>query len=216
MDFKQLIREIKHQTEKKLAEEEAIEMMFSYKRPKVSELNHQKTNARLSAVNIFLFKKNNKIMFPLIKRPKYDGPHSQQISLPGGKAEKKDIDLKETAKRETFEEIGIDTINQSSVAQLSKIYIPPSNFIVSTYITYSENNENLEFKKDDFEVDDIIYVDINDIINQKNIVETNIKIKDNNNLKVKAFKIDNEIIWGATGIILAEFSIILNRIINKG
>lgn len=215
MDFKQLIREIKHQTEKKLAEEEAIEMMFSYKRPKVSELNHQKANARLSAVNIFLFKKDGKIMFPLIKRPKYDGPHSQQISLPGGKAEKTDKDLNETAKRETFEEIGINVKNQSSLAQLSKIYIPPSNFIVSTYITYLENSVILEFKKDDFEVDKIIYVDINDIINQKNIIETTIKIKDNNNLKVKAFKIDNEIIWGATGIILAEFSIILNRILNK-
>ena len=52
--------------------------------------------------------------FVLMLRPTYDGIHSGQISLPGGKYEIMDADLCATALRETHEEIGID-IQQVSV-----------------------------------------------------------------------------------------------------
>ena len=50
---------------------------------------------------------NNDVILPFILRNEYDGVHSNQISLPGGKKEYDDSDLIETSKRETFEEIGI-------------------------------------------------------------------------------------------------------------
>ena len=215
MDFKTLIEEIKRETQISLAEDDAINLMFSYPRPKALEVKNKFPEARKSAVNIFLFQKNQKILFPVIKRPKYNGHHSQQISLPGGKHELNDSDLNFTSKRETFEEVGIGINLQKSITKLSDIYIPPSNFIVSPYITFHENKQCPIFMKNDYEVEQIIYIDILDIINFKNIIETSIILKDNKSIKVKAFQIQNEIIWGATGIILAEFSIILKRIFKK-
>lgn len=215
MDLTTLIEEIKRETEYNLAEEEAVELMFSYPRPKSNEIKKEFPDAKLSAVNILLFEQNNQILFPVIKRPKYDGHHSQQISLPGGKYEVSDNDLNFTSKRETFEEVGIDIDSQKSITKLSEIYIPPSNYIVSPFITFYKKQLKPNFIKDDYEVEQIIYINILDIINQNNIVETDILIKNKTSIKVKAYNIENEIIWGATGIILAEFSIILNRILKK-
>ena len=42
-----------------------------------------------------------------IKRNEYDGPHSAQVSFPGGAKEASDTNLQETALRETCEEVGI-------------------------------------------------------------------------------------------------------------
>src|SRR4051812_11091669 len=47
---------------------------------------------------------------PLIERMSYNGAHSAQISLPGGKREDADKTLQETALRECYEEIGIKEI----------------------------------------------------------------------------------------------------------
>ena len=75
--------------------------------------------------------------------------HSGQISFPGGKYEKSDRSFKETALRETMEEIGVDTNSFLTIKELSHIYIPPSNFMVYPFLFLS--NSNLDFvidKKD--------------------------------------------------------------------
>ena len=82
---------------------------------------------------------NNDVILPLILRNEYDGVHSNQISLPGGKKEYDDLDLIETSKRETFEEIGIIKENMNFQFKLTDIYIPPSNFLVRPYIFIVEN-----------------------------------------------------------------------------
>ena len=43
----------------------------------------------------------------LIHRKTYKGVHSAQISFPGGKIDRKDVSLKNTALREAHEEVGI-------------------------------------------------------------------------------------------------------------
>ena len=45
--------------------------------------------------------------FVLILRKTYKGVHSAQVAFPGGKLETQDTSLKDTALRETFEEVGV-------------------------------------------------------------------------------------------------------------
>ncbi len=54
-----------------------------------------------AAVLILLYPSNEKTRLVFIKRNEYDGPHSAQVSLPGGAWEKKDGSMKNTAIRET-------------------------------------------------------------------------------------------------------------------
>ena len=65
------------------------------------------SNTRQSSVLILLYEKEGQVFIPLIQRPEYEGVHSGQIALPGGKVEPSDPDILATALRETHEEIGI-------------------------------------------------------------------------------------------------------------
>ena len=58
----------------------------------------------------------------LMLRNKYNGVHSNQISLPGGKIDKTDKSLKDTALRETEEEIGLNKSRINIVGELSSVY----------------------------------------------------------------------------------------------
>lgn len=60
-----------------------------------------------AAVLMLLYPKNNKTHLALIVRNSYPGIHASQIAFPGGKVENYDVDLADTALRETHEEIGI-------------------------------------------------------------------------------------------------------------
>ena len=72
----------------------------------------------------------------MIKRSNYSGVHSGQISLPGGKFDKNDSSLKDTALRECGEELGINIDLKKDLFALTPLYIPPSNFIVTPYLAY--------------------------------------------------------------------------------
>ena len=62
---------------------------------------------REGGVAILLFQDHGQWFFPLMKRKEYPGIHSGQISFPGGKKEKSDRNLMETALRESREELGL-------------------------------------------------------------------------------------------------------------
>jgi len=177
----------------------------------------EKKNARLGAVLILLFPKDNQVYFPLILRPEYDGIHAGQISLPGGKKEDSDSDLIETALRETREEIGIDTADVEILGSLTDLYITVSNFKVRPVVGIS--NSTPSCVPDKSEVEQIIETDINNILDDSLIKEKEIVVERNmpdfnfkHRLNAPYFDIDGHVVWGATAMILSEFSVILKQI----
>ena len=56
---------------------------------------------------LLLSQRKEKCILSLIKRSTYEGPHSGQISFPGGKPESNDKNLWQTALRECKEELGV-------------------------------------------------------------------------------------------------------------
>lgn len=161
-----------------------------------------------AAVIIFCFKDNfGNISFPLMRRQVYEGVHSGQISLPGGKKDFKDKSLWETAKRELNEELGVDVSIIRKIKKLKNLYIPPSNFLVTPYIAYAEINPDFRINKR--EVAELIIMKVQDLILLKKVNEkvTNAYLK---NVLVPGYKINNNFIWGATAMILKEFKIILD------
>ena len=141
----------------------------------------------------------NNVILPLILRNKYDGVHSNQISLPGGKIENVDSDLVETSKRETFEELGIKKENMNFQFKLTDIYIPPSNFLVRPYIFIVYDTPLLN--PNHHEVVKVIKP------NLKSLMKLNIQYGYINEKKIECpfFLIENHIVWGATAMILNEF-----------
>jgi len=167
-------------------------------------------NAKESAVLILHYEKNNEVFLALIQRTIYEGKHSGQISFPGGKKELNDKSLKETALRETFEEIGIEPKNIEILAELTHLHIPVSNFLVYPFV--GELNCSPTFIKQEKEVEQIIEVKLSDILNTKNIIEKEILWKEKNiTFKTPAYKVNGIEIWGATAMILSEYLEIINN-----
>ena len=93
-------------------------------------------NAVQSSVLILLYPYMGSVGLVLMLRPEYPGIHSGQISLPGGKYEETDESLIYTALREAQEETGIDPGQVQILGQLTEMYIPPSNFLVTPVVGY--------------------------------------------------------------------------------
>ena len=169
-------------------------------------------NARLSSVLILLYDDNGDIRVPLIERQKYEGVHSGQISLPGGKHEPGDKNLIDTAIRETCEEIGVPGSRISVIGTLSEIYIPPSNFKVLPVVGYASTKP--EFQTDDKEVMSLIEMQLSIITDPSNRSKKNVTIGGDRQMEIPYYDVDGHTVWGATAMILSEFSTIVSNTTN--
>src|SRR5258708_20970256 len=78
---------------------------------------------RLAAVLVLLYPLDSVLHFPLMRRAEYEGVHSGQISLPGGKREDGET-FEQTALRETREEFGVSAPVEI-LGALTPLYVPP-------------------------------------------------------------------------------------------
>jgi 8-oxo-dGTP pyrophosphatase MutT (NUDIX family) len=154
------------------------------------------------AVLILFYPHQDQTLVPFIKRTQYEGVHSGQIAFPGGKWEPEDKDLWKTAQREAEEEIGIDSTKIELLGSLSDLYIPPSNFLVSPFIGFT--NQTPEFVPDPYEVANIISFPVHHLVHQRIRKSGTIKTGTGLSLQAPYFAIDGEVVWGATAMILGE------------
>ena len=170
------------------------------------DLDLDQFQPKLASTLILLYQSDQKIKFTLIQRPDYSGTHGGQISFPGGKNEAGES-LKETALRETFEEIGIEKDKIQIIGELSQVYVPPSNFLISPFIAFMK--ECPMFITDEKEVKKLLEIDLNELLKEDVIQEKDIILGENteNAIKIKVPYLDlhNHTVWGATGVILSEF-----------
>ncbi|MCX6265850.1 MAG: CoA pyrophosphatase [Bacteroidetes bacterium] len=169
--------------------------------------------AKQSSVLILLYPLDGTIGFVLMLRPEYRGVHSGQISLPGGKYEDTDESLIYTALRESQEEVGIDPAQVQIIGQLTEMYIPPSNFLVTPVIGYQSSQPH--FKADPKEVAKIIEIKLDDLMDKGNMQMKKMKLSVGFSLEVPSYFIDGNIIWGATAMILSELREIVIDIHNS-
>ena len=163
---------------------------------------------RDSAVSIILYPHLESIYCILIKRPEYDGKHSGQISFPGGKFEDSDVDFEYTARREAFEEVDFRMEDGELITALTQLYIPVSNFLVHPYLLYTPVKPTLT--PDKREVEKIVEFDIFDLLQSENQSTKDIQIENSIRLKnIPYFNIQENVVWGATAMILSELKMIL-------
>ena len=166
---------------------------------------------KLASTLVLLFPdKNNILHFVLIKRPQYNGVHSNQYALPGGKKEGNE-NKKETALRETQEEIGIKKDEIQIIGKLSEIYVPPSNFLIFPFIGYCSSTPL--FTADKNEVDEIIKIQLDELFKNDVVKSTHKSIIHNGkrfNMSVPSLDLNGRDVWGATGAILNELKVILS------
>jgi len=164
---------------------------------------------RDSAVLILLYPFAKRLHFVLIKRQIYEGPHSGQVSLPGGKFEDIDLTLDSTALRETYEEVGVEPSKVRILGKLTELYVPVSNLMVYPYVGYT--SQKPEFMPNLQEVEYVIEVGVSDLLAE---VNKSVKVITSHGSPLTApfYQFRGEMVWGTTAMILAEFEEILRSI----
>ncbi len=175
-----------------------------FREEEMLRMRHKMNSARQSAVLLLIYENFRELTIPFIKRASYDGIHSGQISLPGGKKEETDRDFSHTALRETHEELGIATDDIEIVGQLSDLYIPPSNFMVKVFVGFSKHVP--DFKPDAVEVDSVIQIPLRDFFRSEVVKRKAFyRSSDGKEKTAPYFDLKRAQIWGATAMILSEF-----------
>lgn len=144
----------------------------------------------------------------LTKRASYNGTHSAQISFPGGKFEERDESLENTALREAHEEVGIQGGDVVVFKQISDVYIPPSNFMVSPFLGHISYKPQW---RTNHEVASIVEISIEELLNDATISNTELTTSYAKKMKVPCFEFTNGMVWGATAMMLSEIKDLLNQ-----
>lgn len=207
--FAELITKLKIKLQEPLPGPDAQFEMAHVKREKILEHSQEALNYRPSAVLILLYPNEaNETMLLLIERVTYNGHHSGQIALPGGKAEPEDADLSATALREFFEETGSNATPEI-IGKLSPIYIPVSKFMVQPFVGYL--NKRPEFTIDAREVKELIEWPYADLMSPDSVKETMVEPMPGFKLSTPYFDIQQKVLWGATAMMMNELKWILRR-----
>lgn len=170
----------------------------------------QNENTRLGGVLILLYPFKRSLYSVLILRTEGPDIHGGQIALPGGKAERSDNTIVDTALREAHEEIGINTEDIDVLGKLSNLYIPPSNYLIHTVIGYCKHRP--VFKRQPDEVQEIIEYPVLRSLKEENIKRKEFVVSEDFRFSAPYFDINGHVVWGATGMILREFAEILMEI----
>jgi 8-oxo-dGTP pyrophosphatase MutT (NUDIX family) len=177
--------------------------MAPLERIKILEVGFENAqNARQAAVMMLFYPKQGITHLALILRNSYPGVHASQIAFPGGKVEEVDLDLKGTALRETFEEIGVHADKINVIREFSSVYIPPSNFMVFPFLGITESE--LEFTLQEDEVAGIIEVPLSLLLDDSIVLTKEITTSYANLIDVPVFQFGDHAVWGATAMMLSE------------
>ena len=175
---------------------------------RILEIPSDQEHIHESAVLLLLFPYQQDTRICLIRRPATMKNHAGQIAFPGGKREKQDVDLVQTALREAEEEIGLCRESVEILGTLSTVYVQISDFLITPVVGWMP--EMPEIKIDLSEVDEVIFVSLEDLTNEQNRCDREMETR-TGRLFVPGYEIDGCFIWGATAMMLAELADIVLR-----
>ncbi|MGI9551598.1 MAG: NUDIX hydrolase [Aurantibacter sp.] len=171
----------------------------------------KKNPKRAGVMALFYPNRKNETMLLLILRKTYEGVHSNQIGFPGGKEEEGDNNLLATALRETEEEVGVSEEKVITLKELTEVYIPPSNFMVSPYVGLS--TEKISFIIQEEEVENLVEVSMRDLLDDNKIFTQKMATSYGADVDVPAFKLNGYTVWGATAMMLSEVKDLLKQVL---
>ncbi|MHA1975638.1 MAG: NUDIX hydrolase [Candidatus Hodarchaeales archaeon] len=161
-------------------------------------------NYRRAAILIPLFQNLEEWFLLFTRRTEKVTHHKNEISFPGGRYDKGvDKSLVQTAIREANEEIGCEEVDVLGI--LDDIFTV-SQYVVTPVVGYII--EDFDAKCANHNSDEIEYVlkvSLNQISDYKKYWTEAVPYEGGNLIHVPFFNYGGEIIWGATGRILANF-----------
>lgn len=162
-----------------------------------------------SAVLLYLFPRDRQWHTVLMKRPAYDGVHSGQVGIPGGRLEPGE-DHREAALREFQEETGIQVPGAQVLGRLSALFIPVSSYQVEPFVAYAASAPL--FEPDPFEVDELIELPLGVLCDDATVKCGHFLAANGLYVDAPYFDVAGHQVWGATAMILSELRQVLREL----
>ena len=131
--------------------------------------------------------------------------HAGQVSLPGGSLEPGET-AQDAARREAWEEVGVDPGALDVLGALTPIYIPPSRFSVWPFVAAA--GERPPFVVQETEVTQILDVPLADLLDTSRRGRA-MRDAPLGRYDVPFFDLAGHQVWGATAMMLAEFAAVV-------
>ena len=154
-----------------------------------------------AAVLVPIFEYDNDFHIVYIRRSNRVAFHKGQISFPGGRRDPEDADLKQTALRESWEEIELKADDVHVIGQLDDIKTTTSNFIVTPFVGLIPFPYT--FKKCDYEHEEVFHLPVSALVSKAIVREVD-TIEDNEPVVNYFYDYDGRTIWGATARVTAQ------------
>lgn len=137
--------------------------------------------------------------------------HSGQVSFPGGRRDGEET-AEETALREGYEEIGVDPAVPRVLGRLSPLYIPPSRF--SVYPVVAAMDERPPFVAQEAEVAALLEVPLVRLLDP-DTRRSRLRDVRGGRFETPFFALDGHEVWGATAMMLSEFTALLQETVEE-
>ena len=122
---------------------------------------------------------------------------SGQMALPGGKREPKDLSLKDTVTRETWEETGVALGRCRFLGVLGAVRSEPKpDFVILPFVVLLEGEPELKLSA--AELESFLWVPYEQVVQSRGTAEFRFG-------EVPAFVLADAVVWGITYRILSEF-----------
>jgi 8-oxo-dGTP pyrophosphatase MutT (NUDIX family) len=165
---------------------------------------------RPAAVLVPIFDEAGEARIILTKRPETMPSHQGEIAFPGGKLDPAtDRDLRDTARREAHEEIGLDPAAVEIVGELDHLVTVSARFLVTPYVGILSGRPQLVAHPR--EVDAVFDVAISELLDEGVFREERWEVPPEMLLgpgpdrAIHFFELLGETVWGATARILTGF-----------
>ena len=149
-------------------------------------------------------KKNSSIL--MIKRRDNLRKHAGQIAFPGGRKEKEDLNLEETAMRETEEEINLSREHFSIVGNFPKFFTG-TGYVVTPFLGIIKSNSNWQkvLKPNLNEVEQIFFPPTDYLLSPENHLREKPPVNSSMTM-TWAIDYNDKNIWGLTARVLVTIS----------
>jgi len=156
---------------------------------------------RAAAVLVPLFVVDGEVGVVLTQRTAHLRRHSGQVSFPGGAWEPGDATLRDTALRESFEEIGLDPTVVDVLGAMEDVPTVGSDYMVRPYVARIPHP--YDFVADAEEVDRILLPPL-DLFADEARRREELRERDGVVYHVFFFDFEGAVVWGATARMLVS------------
>ncbi len=143
--------------------------------------------------------------------------HKGEISFPGGRRDASDVDLRGTALRETYEELGVAPESVEILGALDDCQTYVSGYRIRPFVGLmtAQSEQDLFFQKAEREVKEVLVLPLETMMSPEVRIWHPVS-RDGEMVPTRAYLVPNEgeeyLIWGATARILTNLFAIIDQV----